>query len=245
MASLPGSRSRPAPARSTRRADHHHDRRRPSAAAPPRWPCCRCRCNRSIRVRSAVGGAMQDGRGEIAQLQCVCHHNRQGQTRRDFNAERITGMGESAPPAPPRRPTGIEGLAVDLTSPACRDLMQGAPREVRISEAQAADALGPNRSPVCGSSRTAGAVQRLEATLPELASDIADKVAGTAPDRLRGALLRGLDAEIRDYSTSACRRRCADDPLSCAAHWSLRQVLGASEVDGEVASSGIRSRSES
>ena len=52
----------------------------------------------------------------------------------------------------------------------------------------------------------------LEATPPELASDIADKGIMLTGG---GALLRGLDAEIRDHTGLPVT--VADDPLSCVA----------------------------
>ena len=54
--------------------------------------------------------------------------------------------------------------------------------------------------------------QALEATPPELASDIADKGIMLTGG---GALLRGLDAEIRDHTGLPVT--VADDPLSCVA----------------------------
>jgi cell division ATPase FtsA len=52
----------------------------------------------------------------------------------------------------------------------------------------------------------------LEATPPELAADIADKGIMLTGG---GALLRGLDAEIRDHTGLPVS--VADDPLSCVA----------------------------
>jgi rod shape-determining protein MreB len=65
----------------------------------------------------------------------------------------------------------------------------------------------------------------LEATPPELASDIADKGIMLTGG---GALLRGLDAEIRDHTGLPVT--VADDPLSCVA-LGCGKVLEHPEVD--------------
>jgi len=92
-----------------------------------------------------------------------------------------------------RTPEDGVGLAIDVKG---RDLMQGVPREVRISEKQAVEAVKV----------------ALEATPPELAADIADKGIMLTGG---GALLRGLDLEIRDHTGLPVT--VADDPLSCVA----------------------------
>ncbi|MBN9318095.1 MAG: rod shape-determining protein [Caulobacterales bacterium] len=103
-----------------------------------------------------------------------------------------------------RAPADGEGLSIDVKG---RDLMQGVPREVRISEKQAADALQDPVNQIVEAVKVA-----LEATPPELASDIADKGIMLTGG---GALLRGLDAEIRDHTGLPVT--VADDPLSCVA----------------------------
>jgi len=103
-----------------------------------------------------------------------------------------------------RSPADGEGLAIEVKG---RDLMQGVPREVRISEKQASDALSEPVSQIIEAVKVA-----LEATPPELASDIADKGIMLTGG---GALLRGLDAEIRDHTGLPVM--VADDPLSCVA----------------------------
>ena len=80
-------------------------------------------------------------------------------------------------------------------------------REVRISERQAAEALAEPVSQIIDAVKVA-----LEATPPELAADIADKGIMLTGG---GALLRGLDAEIRDHTGLPVS--VADDPLSCVA----------------------------
>ena len=103
-----------------------------------------------------------------------------------------------------RAPVDGEGLSIEVKG---RDLMQGVPREVRISEKQAADALAEPVGQIVEAVKVA-----LEATPPELASDIADKGIMLTGG---GALLRGLDAEIRDHTGLPVT--VADDPLSCVA----------------------------
>ena len=103
-----------------------------------------------------------------------------------------------------RAPADGEGLSIEVKG---RDLMQGVPREVRISEKQAADALAEPVGQIVDAVKVA-----LEATPPELASDIADKGIMLTGG---GALLRGLDAEIRDHTGLPVT--VADDPLSCVA----------------------------
>jgi rod shape-determining protein MreB len=85
--------------------------------------------------------------------------------------------------------------------------MQGVPREVRINEKQAAIAVSEPVSQIIEAVKVA-----LEATPPELAADIADKGIMLTGG---GALLRGLDIEIRD--ATGLPVTVADDPLSCVA----------------------------
>ena len=103
-----------------------------------------------------------------------------------------------------RAPADGEGLYIEGKG---RDLLQGVPREVRVSEAQAASALSEPVGQIIEAVKVA-----LEATPPELASDIADKGIMLTGG---GALLRGLDAEIRDHTGLPVT--VADDPLSCVA----------------------------
>src|SRR6201998_1961284 len=103
-----------------------------------------------------------------------------------------------------RTPEDGYGLAIDVKG---RDLMQGVPREVRISEKQAADAVSEPVAQIVEAVKVA-----LEATPPELAADIADKGIMLTGG---GALLRGLDLEIRDHTGLPVT--VADDPRSCVA----------------------------
>jgi rod shape-determining protein MreB len=103
-----------------------------------------------------------------------------------------------------RTPEDGEGLVLDVRG---RDLMQGVPREVRISEKQAADAVSEPVAQIVEAVKVA-----LETTPPELAADIADKGIMLTGG---GALLRGLDLEIGDHTGLPVT--VADDPLSCVA----------------------------
>jgi len=124
------------------------------------------------------------------------HHNLLvGET----TAERIKKeIGTARPPE-----DGI-GISIDVKG---RDLMQGVPREVRVTEKQAADAVAEPASQIIEAVKVA-----LEATPPELAADIADKGIMLTGG---GALLRGLDLEISD--ATGLPVTVADDPLTCVA----------------------------
>jgi rod shape-determining protein MreB len=99
---------------------------------------------------------------------------------------------------------GSDGLAIEVKG---RDLMQGVPREVRVTEKQGAEALYEPASQIVEAVKVA-----LEATPPELASDIADKGIMLTGG---GALLRGMDTWISD--STGLPVTVADDPLSCVA----------------------------
>jgi rod shape-determining protein MreB len=103
-----------------------------------------------------------------------------------------------------RLPADGEGLAIEVKG---RDLLQGVPREVRITEREIAGALAEPVSDIVEAVKVA-----LEATPPELAADIADKGVMLTGG---GALLRGLESEIRD--NTGLPVTVADDPLSCVA----------------------------
>ena len=103
-----------------------------------------------------------------------------------------------------RAPVDGEGLVIDIKG---RDLMQGVPREVRMSERQAADALAETVSQIVEAIKVA-----LEATPPELAADIVDKGIVLTGG---GALLHRLDAVLRD--ATGLPVSVAEDALSCVA----------------------------
>ena len=103
-----------------------------------------------------------------------------------------------------RVPADSEGLAIEVNG---RDLAQGVPRGVWISERQTLAALSEPVGQIVEAVKVV-----LEATPPKLASDIADMGIMLTGG---GALLRGLDAEIRDHTGLPVT--VADDPLSCVA----------------------------
>jgi rod shape-determining protein MreB len=103
-----------------------------------------------------------------------------------------------------RPPSDGEGITIEVKG---RDLMQGVPREVRVTEKQAADALSEPAGQIVEAVKVA-----LEATPPELAADIADKGIMLTGG---GALLRGLDGEISD--ATGLPVTVAEEPLSCVA----------------------------
>ncbi len=145
--------------------------------------------SRSVRV----GGDMMD---EAIISYMRRHHNLLiGET----TAERIKKEIGTA-----RTPDDGQGLTMDVKG---RDLMQGIPREVRVSESQAAEALRETATQIVEAVKTA-----LEATPPELAADISDKGIMLTGG---GALLRGLDLEIRE--ATGLPVTVAEDPLSCVA----------------------------
>ena len=96
------------------------------------------------------------------------------------------------------------GMTIEIKG---RDLMNGVPKEITISQRQIAESLAEPVGAIVEAVKVA-----LEATPPELAADIADKGIMLTGG---GALLRGLDAEIRDHTGLPVS--VADDPLSCVA----------------------------
>ncbi|MBB4265165.1 rod shape-determining protein MreB [Roseospira visakhapatnamensis] len=88
-----------------------------------------------------------------------------------------------------------------------RDLMNGVPKELVISEAQIADSLGEPVAAIVEAVKVA-----LEHTAPELAADIVDKGIVLTGG---GALLSNLDFVLR--TATGLPVSIADDPLSCVA----------------------------
>jgi rod shape-determining protein MreB len=88
-----------------------------------------------------------------------------------------------------------------------RDLMNGVPKELILSEAQIAEALAEPVAQIIEAVKNA-----LEHTAPELASDIVDKGIMLTGG---GALLSNLDHVIRQ--ATGLPVSIADDPLSCVA----------------------------
>jgi len=99
-------------------------------------------------------------------------------------------------------PPDNEGMTVQIKG---RDLMNGVPREIRVSEAMIAESLAEPVEQIVEAVKNA-----LEATPPELAADIVDKGIMLTGG---GALLRNLDTELRNRTGLPVS--IADDPLSC------------------------------
>ena len=110
-----------------------------------------------------------------------------------------------------KKEVGSAIIPPDGTGPAIqikgRDLMHGVPKEVRIGQAQVAEALAEPVSQIVEAVKVA-----LEATPPELAADIVDTGIMLTGG---GALLQHLDQVLRDETGLPVS--VADDPLSCVA----------------------------
>jgi len=118
----------------------------------------------------------------------------------ESTAERIKmGVGAAAPP-----PDGEEGPLIEVKG---RDLMNGVPREVIVSQRQISESLYEPVIAIVEAVRVA-----LENTPPELAADIVDKGIVLTGG---GALLNRLDAVLRD--ATGLPVVVAEEPLSCVA----------------------------
>lgn len=115
----------------------------------------------------------------------------------ETSAERIKKEIGSAMP-----PVKGEGLTLDIKG---RDLMNGVPREIAVTEAMIADSLSEPVEQIVEAVK-----QALEATPPELAADIVDKGIVLTGG---GALLRNLDTELRERTGLPVS--LADEALSC------------------------------
>ncbi|WP_435640142.1 rod shape-determining protein [Micavibrio aeruginosavorus] len=102
------------------------------------------------------------------------------------------------------QPADGEGRQVEIKG---RDLMNGVPKEIMISERQIAEALAEPVGAIVEAVKVA-----LEHTPPELAADIVDKGIVLTGG---GALLGNLDHVLRHATGLAVT--IADDPLSCVA----------------------------
>ena len=117
----------------------------------------------------------------------------------ESSAERIKKeIGTACPPE------NGEGSTVEIKG---RDLMNGVPKEITISQRQVAEALTEPVGAIIEAVKVA-----LEATPPELAADIVDKGIVLTGG---GALLHNLDQVLRNETGLPIS--IADDPLSCVA----------------------------
>lgn len=103
-----------------------------------------------------------------------------------------------------RPPEDGEGKTMEIKG---RDLVNGVPKEIVLSEAQIAESLIEPVTQITEAVKIA-----LECTPPELSSDIVDKGIVLSGG---GALLKDLDAVLRD--ATGLPVFVADDPLSCVA----------------------------
>jgi len=117
----------------------------------------------------------------------------------EATAERIKKEIGSASP-----PEDGEGRVTEIKG---RDLMNGVPKEIVISERQIAESLAEPVSAILEAVKVA-----LENTAPELAADIVDKGIVLTGG---GALLRNLDLVLRH--ATGLPVSVAEDPLSCVA----------------------------
>src|SRR5579859_7414725 len=124
----------------------------------------------------------------------------------ESSAERIKKMIGSAAP-----PEEGDGRVMEIKG---RDLMNGVPKELVISERQIAESLAEPVAAIVEAVKVA-----LEHTAPELAADIVDKGIVLTGG---GALLSNLDYVLR-YATGL-PVSIADDPLSCVALGSGRAL---------------------
>ena len=115
----------------------------------------------------------------------------------ESTAERIkTEIGSACPPSEG------EGKTLEIRG---RDLMNGVPKEIVVTEKQIAEALSEPVGQIIDGVKTA-----LEHTAPELAADIVDRGIVLTGG---GALLNNLDFVIRHATGLAVA--IADDPLTC------------------------------
>jgi rod shape-determining protein MreB len=124
----------------------------------------------------------------------------------ESSAERIKKeIGSAAPPE------DGEGRTMEIKG---RDLMNGVPKEILISERQIAESLAEPVSAIVEAVKVA-----LEHTAPELAADIVDKGIVLTGG---GGLLTNLDYVLRH--ATGLPVSIADDPLSCVALGSGRAL---------------------
>ncbi len=115
----------------------------------------------------------------------------------EISAERVKKEIGSA-----KAPADDVGMSVTIKG---RDLMNGVPREIRVTEAMIAESLTEPVEQIVEAVKNA-----LEATPPELAADIVDKGIMLTGG---GALLRNLDIVLREKTGLPVS--IAEDPLAC------------------------------
>ena len=98
---------------------------------------------------------------------------------------------------PPDKPLSVEIIG--------RDLVEGLPRTVRVTDAEIREALGESVSSILSAIHLA-----LEVTPPELSADLCDRGVFLTGG---GALLKNLDQRIREETGLPVS--IADDPLTC------------------------------
>ncbi|MBO9582193.1 MAG: rod shape-determining protein [Sphingobium sp.] len=103
-----------------------------------------------------------------------------------------------------RKPANGVGETIHIKG---RDLVNGVPKEISINQSQIAEALAEPIGTIVEGVRIA-----LENTAPELAADIVDQGIVLTGG---GALLKGLDEELRD--ATGLPVSVAEDPLTCVA----------------------------
>jgi rod shape-determining protein MreB len=103
-----------------------------------------------------------------------------------------------------RMPTDGRGRSMDIRG---RDLLNGIPKEIEVTQAQIAEALAEPVQQI-----KEAVMSALEATPPDLAADIVDRGVMLTGG---GALLGDLDLALREQTGLAIT--VAEDPLSCVA----------------------------
>ncbi len=117
----------------------------------------------------------------------------------ESTAERIkTSIGTA------RMPEDGRGLSMEIRG---RDLLNGVPKEIEVTQAQVAEALAEPVQQICEAVLTA-----LESTPPDLGADIVDRGVMLTGG---GALLGDLDLALREQTGLSIS--VADQPLNCVA----------------------------
>ncbi|MFN3614491.1 MAG: rod shape-determining protein, partial [Rubrimonas sp.] len=101
-------------------------------------------------------------------------------------------------------PADGRGMSMEIRG---RDLLNGVPKEIEITQGQIAEALAEPVQQIVEAVMVA-----LEATPPDLAADIVDRGVMLTGG---GALLGEIDAALREYTGLAVT--VADEPLNCVA----------------------------